>query len=90
MALEKLTAAYVEFSIVGDESDAASAALFAAGREAYHPRKLLHFENTGRYPARNNPAMYICNPDRCSIPIEDPALVTKQSNSFRLPASFSP
>jgi uncharacterized protein YyaL (SSP411 family) len=90
MALEKLTAAYVEFSIVGDESDAASAALFAAGREAYHPRKLLHFENTGRYPARKNPAIYICNPDRCSIPIEDPALVTKQSNSFRLPASFSP
>ena len=90
MALEKLTAAYVEFSIVGDESDATSTALFAAGREAYHPRKLLHFENTGRYPARNNPAMYICNPDRCSIPIEDPALVTKQSNSFRLPASSSP
>jgi uncharacterized protein len=90
MVLEKLTAAYVEFSVVGDEADTASKALFAAGKEAYHPRKLLHFENTGRYPSRKNPAMYICNPDRCSIPIEDPALVLQQANSFRLPASFSP
>ncbi|MFT7459749.1 MAG: hypothetical protein ACI909_002432 [Planctomycetota bacterium] len=90
MALEKLTAAYVEFSVVGDDEDPATLALFEAGKQAYHPRKLLHYEKTGRYPRREKPAMYICNPDRCSIPIEDPALVATQSDSFRLPASFSP
>ena len=90
LALEKLTAAYVEFSVVGDVTDSATIALFEAGKETYHPRKLLHYENTGRYPVRKNPAMCICSPDRCSIPIEDPAVVAKQADSFRLPASFSP
>ena len=90
MVLEKLTAAYVEFSVVGDVTNPATLALFNAGKQSYHPRKLLHFEKAGRYPLRNKPAMYICNPDRCSIPITDPALVFAQVNSFRLPASFSP
>jgi uncharacterized protein YyaL (SSP411 family) len=90
MALEKLTAAYVEFSVVGERTKASTGALFNAGKSAYHPRKLLHYEKAGRYPAREKPAMYICNPDRCSIPITDPALVAKQADSFRLPASFSP
>lgn len=90
MALEKLTAAYFEFSVVGDKNDSATRALFNAGQHAYHPRKLLHLEKAGRYPERKKAAMYICNPDRCSIPIEDPSLVAKQADSFRLPASFSP
>ena len=90
LALEKLTAAYVEFSVVGDVTDPATIALFEAGKKTYPPRKLLHYENTGRYSARKNPAMCICNPDRCSIPIEDPAVVAKQTDSFGLPASFSP
>ena len=90
LVLEKLTAAYVEFSIVGDNADPATLALFEAGKNTYHPRKILHYEKAGRYPVRKKPAMYICNPDRCSIPIADPALVAKQADSFRLPASFSP
>lgn len=90
LALEKLAASYVEFSVVGDESKASTHALFLAGRQTYHPRKLLHYEKPGRYPVRKKAAMYICNPDRCSIPIEDPALVARQADSFRLPATFSP
>jgi len=47
------------------------------------PRKLLHYEEPGRYPARKNPAMYICNPNMCSVPIEDPARVSEQAAAFR-------
>lgn len=87
MALEKTTASYVEFSVVGDQDLPASQALYKAGLQTYHPRKLLHYETPGRYPAREHPAMYICNPDMCSVPIEDPALVAEQAAAFRGPAS---
>ena len=83
LALEKVTAAYVEFSVVGDQQLPASQALYKAGLQTYHPRKLLHYEAPGRYPQRKNPAMYICNPDMCSIPIEDPMLVAEQASAFR-------
>ena len=87
LALEKVTTAYVEFSIVGDTKHPNSKALFEAGRDVFEPRKLLHYESPGRYPVRGRPAMYICNPDMCSIPIEDPAEVRKQAAAFHGPAS---
>lgn len=89
LALETLTAAYVEFSVVGQPLAASTIALFEAGRATYHPRKLLHYELAGRYPMRDRSAMYICNPDRCSLPIYDPGLVASQADFFRLPANFS-
>jgi hypothetical protein len=85
--LEKVTTAYVEFSIVGDTSHPNAAALFDAGRDVFEPRKLLHYEEPGRYPDRGTPAMYICNPDMCSLPIEDPAEVASQAIAFRGPAT---
>jgi uncharacterized protein YyaL (SSP411 family) len=87
MALEKVTTAYVEFSVVGDSEHPNAQALFDAGRDVFEPRKLLHFEAPGRYPVRAKPAMYICNPDMCSIPIEDPEQVTKHAADFRGPAA---
>ena len=87
VALEKVTTAYVEFSIVGDTQHPNSLALFDAGRDVFEPRKLLHFEAAGRYPARARPAMYICNPDMCSVPIEDPGQVAKQAAIFHGPAN---
>jgi uncharacterized protein YyaL (SSP411 family) len=87
MALEKVTTAYVEFSIVGNTSHPNSQALFDACRDVFEPRKLLHFEEPGRYPVRDKPAMYICNPDMCSIPIEDPKQVAKYAADFRGPAA---
>jgi hypothetical protein len=72
---------------VGDPSQPASGALFDAGLNVFEPRKLLHYEPPGRYPDRGRPAMYICNPDMCSIPIEDPALVAKQAAAFHGPAA---
>jgi uncharacterized protein YyaL (SSP411 family) len=87
LALEKVTTAYVEFSIVGDTSHPNAAALFDAGRDVFEPRKLLHYEEFGRYPDRGKPAMYICNPDMCSLPIEDPAKVAISASNFRGPAT---
>lgn len=87
MALEKVTTAYVEFSVVGDTTHPNAQALFDAGRDVFEPRKLLHFEAPGRYPDRGIPAMYICNPDMCSIPIEDPEQVAKQAAAFHGPAA---
>ena len=87
MALEKVTAAYVEFSIVGDIEHPNTKALFDAGLATYEPRKVLHYEAPGRYPDRGVPSMYICNPDFCSIPIEDPERVAKQAAAFRGPAA---
>ena len=87
ITLEKVTSAYVEFSIVGDIDHPNSVALFNAGRDVFEPRKILHYEAPGRYPARDNSAMYICNPDMCSLPIEDPAEVAAQALAFRGPAT---
>jgi uncharacterized protein YyaL (SSP411 family) len=86
MALEKVTTAYVEFSIVGDIDHPDAQALFKAGLAVFEPRKVLHFEAPGRYPDRGRPAMYICNPDMCSIPIVDPAMVADKATDFRGPA----
>ena len=86
-ALEKVTTAYVEFSIVGNTDHPNAQALFDAGLAVFEPRKLLHYEAPGRYPARDKPAMYICNPDMCSIPIEDPGDVARQAAVFHGPAT---
>lgn len=86
IALEQVTTVYVEFSIVGDSKHPSAQALFKAGRDVFEPRKLLHFEEPGRYPARDKPAMYICNPDFWSIPIEDPNQDAKHAVEFRSPA----
>lgn len=90
IALEKVTTAYVEFSIVGDAAHPNATALFAAGRNVFEPRKLLHYEAPGRYPDRGKPVMYICNPDMCSLPIEDAAQVARQAAAFRSPATSIP
>lgn len=86
LVLEKLAGAYVEFSVVGDPTDARSIALFEASRAVYHPRKLIHYEAPGRYPDRPRPALYICNPDRCTVPIEKPREIPGHLEAFRAPA----
>ena len=87
VALEKLAAGYVEFSVVGNSADPRAIALFNAGLSVYQPRKLLHYEAPGRYPDRGKPSMYICNPDVCSVPIENPADVPAQTALIRTPAT---
>ena len=87
-ALEKLTTAYVEFSVVGDTSHPNSKALFEAGRDVYEPRKILHYEEPGRYPDLGKPVMYICNPDMCSLPIEDSCQGCRAGSSFSRAGQF--
>ena len=86
LALEQLVAAYVEFTIVGAADDAAAQALFDGVVATYHPRKLAHFEAPGRYPDRGRPALYICNPDFCTVPIEDPRDIARHLEPLRGPA----
>jgi len=88
LALELLSAGYVEFSVVGDSGDQTAQALIAAGLGTFEPRKLVHFEAPGRYPDRGRAAMYICNDDACSLPIFDPARVAAEAAKFT-PAAFA-
>ena len=81
VTLELLGAGYVEYSVVGEGAD--SRALIDAGRAVYEPRRLLHIEPPGRYPAGRQASMYICNDDQCSLPITDPAAVATQAYRFR-------
>ena len=88
LALELLNAGYVEFSVVGAPDSADAQALYSAGLDVFEPRKVLHYEQPGRYPARDRPAMYICNDDACSPPITNPQNVAVHANNFR-PALFN-
>lgn len=87
LALEQLTAAYVEFSVVGAPTSPAAQALYTAGMDTHHPRKLLHYEKPGRYPDLGKPVMFICNPDRCSLPLSTPEQVSETAATFRAGAT---
>ena len=82
LTLEIITGEYVEFSVVGDAKDDRTQELLQAGRRLFEPRKLVHSEPIGRYPQRSAPAMYICNDQRCTVPIYKPARVASQAELF--------
>ncbi|MFT4564411.1 MAG: hypothetical protein ACI9BW_004174 [Gammaproteobacteria bacterium] len=82
MALEFISAGYVEFSVVGDAQDPTAQALLKAGQSVFEPRKVVHFESPGRYPDRGRSAMYICNDDACSLPIYDAEVVAVEAKKF--------
>jgi len=81
-ATELLTAGYLEFSIVGNKNDPAAQKLFETSRQVYEPRKILHFEQPGRYPKRDKAALYICNIQACSVPIYDAININKEVGKF--------
>jgi uncharacterized protein YyaL (SSP411 family) len=71
LLLEKITAHYVEFTVVTkNESNSKAQNLYDIALNAYHPRKLIHFEAPGRYPNVGEAVMFICNPLRCSLPLK--------------------
>jgi uncharacterized protein len=88
VALEMISAGYVEFSVVGDPQDPLAQALLAAAQRVFEPRKVVHFEAPGRYPDREHSAMYICNDDACSLPIYDAKFVATEAGKFT-PAVFA-
>ncbi|GAA6154272.1 DUF255 domain-containing protein [Pseudoteredinibacter isoporae] len=80
---ELLTAEYVEFTVVStDVSDARSQALYQAGLAFNHPRKVIHFEPPGRYPDLGEPVMFICNPNRCSLPLKTRAEIERIAETY--------
>lgn len=81
--LEKLTMHYVEFSVVTDKPQESKAQqLYQTAVNTYHPRKIIHFEAPGRYPYKGTPTLFICNPERCSLPITDPMKVGEVALTF--------
>ncbi len=83
VALELMTSGYVEFSVVGDARDRRARSLFRAARKVYEPRKILHYEQPGRYPDQGRAVLYICNEQACSVPIYDAATVPAEAEKFR-------
>lgn len=84
LLLEKITAHYVEFTVVtNDKSNNKAQNLFAAGLKSYHPRKLIHFEKPGRYPSIGEAVMFICNPLRCSLPLKKPEDIERTLKQYR-------
>lgn len=83
LLLEKLTAFYVEFTVVTTNStDARAGVLYQQALKTYHPRKLVHFEKPGRYPDLGQPVMFICNPNRCSLAIKNVEDVIKTAAQY--------
>jgi len=83
VALEMLTMDYVEFTVVGNASDPQAQRLFDAARMYYEPRKLLHYEEPGRYPDLGRATMFICSHDACSAPIFETKDVSIQAEKFQ-------
>ncbi len=83
LLLEKMVAHYVEFTIVTTSVDDSKAKLlYQTALQTYHPRKLLHFQQPGRYPDLGKATTFICNPNRCSVPLFKPADITKTANRY--------
>lgn len=82
VALETLTSEYVEFTVVGSTNQPQAQRLFETGRAYYEPRKLLHYEQPGRYPDLGQPVMYICSQNACSVPIFDSKGVANQAAKY--------
>ncbi len=87
MALEALRAPYVLLSVVGPD-DAPTRALVAAARALPHPNELVEVGRPGesRYPYPGEPAVYLCNESRCSIPVTDPNALASAATRFLAPA----
>ncbi len=82
VALETVTAEYIEFTVVGSMDQPQAQRLFETGRAYYEPRKLLHYELPGRYPNLGRAVMFICSQNACSVPIFDPKEIAAQASKI--------
>ena len=78
----------VDFTVLGDASDARARALFEAAVRVFEPRKVVRYEAPGvRYPDQGAPAMFICTQHACSSPVSDPEAVAETAARMaRVPA----
>jgi len=90
LTLEMINASYLEFTIVGDPNDPNAQRLYRAGLRTYEPRKIMHYEKSGRYPKLSRAAMYICNETACSVPIFSATDVPVQAAKFLSGKTITP
>lgn len=83
LAYEWLTLGPIELSIVAEPEDPRARALLEAALAIWEPRKIVHFEPNGRYPAQDVPIVHVCTNDACSAPITDPARLTTTVETMR-------
>lgn len=83
LAYEWLTLGPIELSIVAEPEDPRAQALLEAALAIWEPRKIVHFEPNGRYPAQDEPIVHVCTNDACSAPITDPARLTATVETMR-------
>lgn len=86
VALETLTAGYLEFTVIGSPNDPKAIELFEAARRQAEPRKILTFEKPGRYPDSGKPSLYICSKTACSVPIFESDSIAKHAKKFLIAA----
>ena len=83
LAYEWLTLGPIEISIVAQPDDPAARPLLEAALAIWEPRKIVHFEPNGRYPAQDRPIVHVCTNDACSAPIADPERLTATVETMR-------
>lgn len=82
LATEALLDPAVEFTVVGSPDDPAAEALYEAALAVYEPRKVLQFDDRGKYPKHDTARLYVCTDAACSSPIERPADVAAAGQAF--------
>jgi uncharacterized protein len=75
LAIEEMALGAIEISITGSADDARGRALYRAALAAHEPRKVVHWDTARKYPARGEPAIYVCTRTSCSSPIRAPERV---------------
>jgi uncharacterized protein YyaL (SSP411 family) len=83
MAVEWISADYMEYCIVASEKTPQAQNLYVASLKSYNPRKILHYEKPGRYPDKGQALLYICTPDRCSPPLSNNDKIDFYVNEFK-------
>ena len=84
VALEIVTAGYLEYTVIGSSKDPRAIELFEAAKQQPDPRKILSFEAPGRYPDSGKPSLYICSKTACSVPIFKAEHIAKHAKKFLL------
>lgn len=92
LALEALSAPHVIFSVVGPRDRPETAALYRAALHFYEPTRVMELGRPGasRYPYPDEPAIFLCTEDSCSMPVTDPADFAQRAGEFLRRPSVDP
>lgn len=91
LALERYFNYPISMVIVGDKKDPLTEALFKEVLGIYEPRKIIQLLDPRRdselvkkkgLPTPKTPSLFICDENRCSLPIEKPQNIISNLNAF--------